>query len=70
MNRNGWQQLRADRLGGEGYDGGNAAPSVPGFIGEQAGLFPQHEWQNRRLGRKNETANLDDFMNHSLGEPA
>ncbi|WP_458778764.1 hypothetical protein [Arthrobacter sp. D3-16] len=50
MNRNGWQQLRAGRLGGEGYDGGHAAPSALGFIGERAGLFPQHEWQNRLKG--------------------
>ncbi|MFE4543017.1 hypothetical protein [Arthrobacter sp. NPDC056727] len=51
-NRNGWQQLKAGRLGGPGYDGGHAAPSALGFIGERAGLFPQHSWQNRGIGEE------------------
>lgn len=81
MNRNGYQQLRAGRLGGDRYDwwtslftvarrrtsmviccrkadwsnvistpGGHAAPSALGFTRERAGLFPQHEWQNRLKG--------------------
>ena len=50
MNRNQWQQIKAGRLGGKGYDGGHAAPSALGFIGERAGLFPQHSWQNRGKG--------------------
>lgn len=54
MNRNGYQQLKAGRLGGDRYDGGHAAPSALGFIGERAGLFPQHEWQNRLKGAAND----------------
>ena len=53
MNRNGYQQLKAGRLGGAGYDGGHAAPSALGFIGERGGLFPQHAWQNRLAGAPN-----------------
>ena len=49
-NRNGYQQLKAGRLGGAGYDGGHAAPSALGFIGERGGLFPQHSWYNRGVG--------------------
>lgn len=54
MNRNGYQQLKAGRLGGDRYDGGHAAPSALGFIGERAGLSPQHEWQNRLKGAAND----------------
>lgn len=54
MNRNGYQQRKAGWLGGPGYDGGHAAPSALGFIGEGAGVFPQHEWQNRKAGTPNE----------------
>ncbi|AFR29918.1 hypothetical protein ARUE_c30330 [Arthrobacter sp. Rue61a] len=53
-NRNGYQQRKAGWLGGPGYDGGHAAPSALGFIGEGAGVFPQHEWQNRKAGTPNE----------------
>ncbi|MCM0618341.1 DNA/RNA non-specific endonuclease [Paenarthrobacter sp. TYUT067] len=53
-NRNGWQQRKAGWLGGPGYDGGHAGPSFLGFIGERGGLFPQHEWQNRKAGTPND----------------
>ena len=53
INRNGYQQRKAGWLGGPGYDGGHAAPSFFGFIGERGGLFPQHAWQNRMLGTPN-----------------
>jgi hypothetical protein len=59
-NRNGWQQRKAARLGGEGYEGGHAAPSALGFIGERAGLFPHHEWQNRKFGTKNDEFSFSD----------
>jgi hypothetical protein len=61
-NRNGWQQRKAGWLGGPGYDGGHAAPSALGFIGERGGLFPQHEWQNRKAGTPNDlrTNNFHD----------
>ncbi|MFJ5955360.1 hypothetical protein ACIQC5_05305 [Paenarthrobacter sp. NPDC092416] len=61
MNRNGWQQLKAGRLGGPGYDGGHAAPSALGFIGERGGLFPQHEWQNRKAGAPNDLDETNNF---------
>ncbi|MFJ4170034.1 hypothetical protein ACIPY3_11015 [Paenarthrobacter sp. NPDC089714] len=60
-NRNGYQQLKAGRLGGPGYDGGHASPSALGFIGEKAGLFPHHEWQNRGKGTPNEIDENNNF---------
>lgn len=60
-NRNGYQQLKAGRLGGPGYDGGHASPSALGFIGEKAGLFPQHEWQNRGKGTPNDINETNNF---------
>ncbi|WP_051483199.1 hypothetical protein [Arthrobacter sp. 31Y] len=59
-NRNGWQQRKAGWLGGPGYDGGHAAPSFFGFIGERGGVFPQHEWQNRKAGDPNDQFNFHD----------
>jgi hypothetical protein len=59
-NRNGWQQLKAGWLGGPGYDGGHAAPSALGFVGERAGLFPHHEWQNRKAGTQNDAFSFRD----------
>ncbi|MFJ4028296.1 hypothetical protein ACIPWF_13055 [Paenarthrobacter sp. NPDC089989] len=59
-NRNGYQQWKAGRLGGPGYDGGHASPSALGFIGEKAGLFPQHQWQNRGAGLPNDEQNFHD----------
>ncbi|WP_243753197.1 DNA/RNA non-specific endonuclease [Paenarthrobacter sp. MSM-2-10-13] len=59
-NRNGWQQRKAGWLGGPGYDGGHAGPSFLGFIGERGGLFPQHEWQNRKAGDPNDQFNFHD----------
>ena len=61
MNRNGYQQRKAGWLGGPGYDGGHAAPSALGFIGERGGLFPQHEWQNRKAGAPNEIDEANNF---------
>ncbi|MFE4196441.1 hypothetical protein ACFRJ9_11295 [Paenarthrobacter sp. NPDC056912] len=60
-NRNGWQQVKTGRLGGPGYDGGHAAPSALGFIGERSGLFPHHEWQNRKTGTPNEINESNNF---------
>ncbi|WP_306904011.1 hypothetical protein [Arthrobacter pascens] len=60
MNRNKWQQIKAGRLGGKGYDGGHAAPSALGFLGERAGLFPHHEWQNRKAGTENDAVSFHD----------
>lgn len=62
MNRNGWQQLKAGWLGGQGYDGGHVGPSALGFIGERTGLFPQHEWQNRLRGEAND-ADANNYFN-------
>ncbi|MFJ4168884.1 hypothetical protein ACIPY3_05190 [Paenarthrobacter sp. NPDC089714] len=59
-NRNGYQQRKAGRLGGPGYDGGHAAPSGLGFIGEGAGIFPQHMWQNRGVGIPNDIQNFHE----------
>ena len=61
INRNGYQQRKAGWLGGPGYDGGHAAPSFFGFIGERGGLFPQHEWQNRKAGTPNEIDEANNF---------
>ena len=61
MNRNGYQQRRAGWLGGPGYDGGHATPSFFGFIGERGGVFPQHEWQNRKAGTPNELDEANNF---------
>ena len=61
INRNGYQQRKAGWLGGPGYDGGHAAPSFFGFIGERGGLFPQHEWQNRKAGTPNEINETNNF---------
>ncbi|VXC06425.1 hypothetical protein ARTHRO9V_200173 [Arthrobacter sp. 9V] len=61
MNRNGYQQRKAGWLGGPGYDGGHAGPSFFGFIGERGGLFPQHEWQNRKAGAPNEIDEANNF---------
>lgn len=61
MNRNSYQQLKTGRLGGPGYDGGHPGPSALGFIGERAGLFPHHEWQNRKTGTPNETDESNNF---------
>jgi hypothetical protein len=33
-----------------------------GFIGERAGLFPQHEWQNRLRGEAND-ADANNYFN-------
>ncbi len=61
-NRNGYQQRKAGWLGGRGYDGGHAAPSALGFIGERGGIFPpQHEWQNRKAGTPNEIDEANNF---------
>ncbi len=60
-NRNGYQQRKAGWLGGPGYDGGHAAPSFFGFIGERGGVFPQHEWQNRKAGTPNEIDEANNF---------
>jgi len=60
MNRNGCQQRKAGRLGGPGYDGGHPAPSFFGFIGERGGIFPQHEWQNRKAGTPNDQFNFHE----------
>ncbi|VXC06549.1 hypothetical protein ARTHRO9V_200176 [Arthrobacter sp. 9V] len=60
MNRNGYQQRKAGWLGGPGYDGGHAGPSFFGFIGERGGLFPQHEWQNRKAGTPNSDFNFHE----------
>lgn len=68
MNRNGWQQLKAGRLGGPGYDGGHAAPSSLGFIGERAGLFPQHQWQNRGIGPKNDELSFSKIESEVIAE--
>ncbi|MFI2566243.1 hypothetical protein [Paenarthrobacter sp. NPDC018779] len=77
-NRNGYQQRKAGRIGGPGYDGGHAAPSGLGFIGEGAGIFPQHMWQNRGVGIPNDIQNFHevemDVINKvkrqlSAGEP-
>jgi|GEM_PF-2826035 len=61
MNRNGYQQRKAGRLGGPGYDGGHAGPSFFGFIGERGGIFPHHEWQNRKAGTPNEIDEANNF---------
>ncbi|MFW0775215.1 hypothetical protein ACLRGI_18845 [Paenarthrobacter nitroguajacolicus] len=61
INRNGYQQRKAGWLGGPGYDGGHAAPSFFGFIGERGGVFPQHEWQNRKAGTPNEIDEANNF---------
>ncbi|MGF4045177.1 hypothetical protein ACQW07_17465 [Paenarthrobacter nitroguajacolicus] len=60
-NRNGYQQRKAGWLGGPGSDGGHAAPSALGFIGERGGTFPQHEWQNRKAGTPNEIDEANNF---------
>ena len=60
-NRHGYQQRKAGWLGGRGYDGGHAAPSALGFIGERGGIFPQHEWQNRKAGTPNEIDEANNF---------
>ncbi|MFC8039239.1 hypothetical protein ACFUOZ_07780 [Paenarthrobacter sp. NPDC057355] len=67
-NRNGWQQLKAGRLGGPGYDGGHAAPSALGFIGERGGLFPQHAWQNRGIGMRNDDVNFHEIEMNIINE--
>ncbi|MCM0618339.1 DNA/RNA non-specific endonuclease [Paenarthrobacter sp. TYUT067] len=61
INRNGYQQRKAGWLGGPGYDGGHAAPSFFGFIGERGGGIPQHEWQNRKAGTPNEIDETNNF---------
>lgn len=66
MNRNGYQQLKAGRLGGAGYDGGHAAPSALGFIGERGGLFPHHEWQNRKEGTPNDEFSFRDSEMYAI----
>nr|WP_243753223.1 DNA/RNA non-specific endonuclease [Paenarthrobacter sp. MSM-2-10-13] len=60
-NRNGYQQRKAGWLGGPGYEGGHAAPSFFGFIGERGGFFPQHEWQDRKAGTPNEIDEANNF---------
>lgn len=51
----------AGRFGGPGYDGGHAGPSALGFIGDRAGLFPQHEWQNGFKGAANDVDGINYF---------
>ncbi|WP_248760918.1 DNA/RNA non-specific endonuclease [Pseudarthrobacter sp. SSS035] len=67
MNRNGYQQLKAGRLGGKDYDGGHAAPSALGFIGERAGLFPQHSWQNRGKGAEIDSVQFGQVESEVIG---
>ena len=67
-NRNGYQQWKAGRLGGPGYDGGHPGPSALGFIGEKAGLFPHYEWQNRGTGTPNDERNFHEVEMKVINE--
>ena len=41
--------------------GGGVRASALGFIGERGGIFPQHEWQNRKAGTPNEIDEANNF---------